>query len=243
MATRNEVSIPISKRVWTKCKVEIRGSGGAGIMFHSMSDTTLEALRTRTPQTVKTDAKPKDIAMGRLYRENGPESQIGLPADNLWACLVNGGRHQKNGRKQISTREDSTLPAWLRIEEEFIYLTNGDGRLITDKDCEVDKRKGNLPKDNTAVCIVRPKLRQWGMRFTLLVDEDEVSIPTVARLLVVAGKYIGLCEHRRKSPFGKFELVSFVAVNPRKLKGDDAKKTPTAESGADSKKKSEPVAN
>lgn len=243
MVARNVVQIPISKRVWTECEVEIQGSGGAGIMFNSMSDQTLENLRTRTRQPIETDAKPEKIARARLYRENGSKSQIGLPADNLWACLVNGGRHQKNGKKQISTRDDSTLPAWLRIKEDFIPLTNGNGRLINDKDWKVDKRKGNLPKDGTAVCIVRPKLREWGMKFTLLVDEDEVSIQTVARLLVVAGKYIGLCEHRKKSPFGKFDVVRFAAVNPRNLKGD-SEKTVTAKKGgskASSKKKREPV--
>ena len=99
MAKRaNIIKLSVAKTKWTECRISIIGDGKAGIMFNAMGPQTLEVLRTGVRPNINKKEDPRKKAARGLYKNRG---KIGIPADCLWACLVEAGRHVKNGTGKI----------------------------------------------------------------------------------------------------------------------------------------------
>lgn len=183
---------------------------GPGLLMNAMSDETLEGLRTHVYETKKKDITCEEEAASKLYKNE--KGTIGIPVENLSACLCIAGRYVKNGSppRQISTATTTTLYSLLSIRESFLLLTDGNGGLAT---WVVDKRKGSKNDKNgkNAVCIVRPRFNSWGIEFTLEIDDKEVKPETIRQLVEVAGNKIGLCDFRPtcRGPFGRFEIAEW----------------------------------
>lgn len=178
-----------------------------GILMDSMSKETLLSLYSgvRKPHP-KGEIPPEETARRKIYVSE--EGEPGVPAECLFASLVNAGRKVKNGKAQISTANETTLPALLEIREDFLVF-NG----YADKKWETFLHPGRLEQNNTAVCIVRPLFRKWGFDVTLEIDDSEVSEETIKQLFAVAGKKYGLCSWRPqcKGKFGRFRIEKWVS--------------------------------
>lgn len=200
---------------------------GNGILMNPMTDETLEALRTGVRAPIQKDRPAYDVADERVIRDD--DGHVGIPMEYLFSCLIEAGRQVKNGRKQISTAKSSLLPSFLSIEETFIRFTDH-------SEMVVDKRRGRLPKDGTAVCLVRPKFESWACDVTLAIDEKAVSEPTVKDLLAVAGSSVGLGDFRPacRGPFGRFEVSAWV-----KLGNEHETEVPAETNGHGSKQDAE----
>ena len=177
--------------------------GVSPYLMNPMTDQTLEDLRTKRRSEIKTDWTVQDQAATKLCQEDG---QCGVPSLNLFSCLVNAGRHfTLSGRRKISTKEESLLPGMLSIEEEFLAFPNNGW--------VADKRRGQLNNagKKTAVCLVRPKFKDWGFTVTLLIDETEIKPDMVRSLLNLAGKMKGLGDFRPscRGPFGRFKVAEW----------------------------------
>jgi len=190
-------------------KVKCVGKG-PGLLMNSMTDETLEGLRTGVHETKRRDIPAEEEARSKLYTDE--KVVIGIPVENLSACLCGAGRYVKNGTppRQISTATTTTLYSLLSIKEAFLPLSDGNGGQAK---WMVDKKRGiNTTKnEKKAVCIVRPRFNSWGIEFTLEIDEKEVSPETIRQLVEVAGNKIGLCDFRptRRGPFGRFEIAEW----------------------------------
>lgn len=179
---------------------------GNGILMNPMTEATLEGLRTGVHPPKQKDRPAIEVAEERVIKD--AEGNPGIPMEYLFSCLVEAGRHVKNnGKKQISTATSSLLPSFLTIEEAFLPF-------IKHSDMVVDMRRGRLPKDGTAVCLVRPKFEQWTCEVTLEIDESIANEKTVRELLKVAGTAIGLGDFRpaKRGPFGRFEVASWKVI-------------------------------
>ncbi|MBI2124869.1 hypothetical protein HYT92_03700 [Candidatus Pacearchaeota archaeon] len=183
---------------------------GPGLLMNAMTDETLEGLRTGVHETKRRDIPAEEEAASKLYKDaNGT---VGIPVENLSACLCGAGRYVKNGTppRQISTATATTLHSLLSIKEAFLPLSDGNGGKAA---WIVDKRRGQATNKNekNAVCIVRPRFNSWGIEFTLEIDEKEVNPETIRQLVEVAGNKIGLCDFRptRRGPFGRFEIAEW----------------------------------
>lgn len=176
------------------------------MLMNPMTDEMLESLRTRVRLPVRTDITRQEEAERKIYREDG---KIGIPSQNLFSCLVEAGRRvQVEKRRNISTAESTTLPSFLSIREFFLPLSDGNGG---EPKWVVDARRGRNPADGVAVCIVRPRFDLWGFRFTIEVDESQISPEKVRRLIEIAGSAIGLGDFRPgcKGQFGRFRIVKW----------------------------------
>ena len=180
-------------------KIQVECQGKSPLLMQAMSvETIVNVLIRRQRQPAKTDLSLEEMAETCLYRENG---NIGIPATNLFSCLIEAGRHVAfSGKTKISTKDSTLLPSFLSIEEMFLPLT-GAGKW------KPDVRRGQM-KDGTAVGIVRPMFKEWGFKVTLMVDLSETTEATVKRLLEIAGRRVGLCSFRpqKRGPFGQFKI-------------------------------------
>jgi hypothetical protein len=210
------------QQILVKCR------GKTDILMDRMTDETLEVLRTGVRPDKPRDVPARSVAREKIYREtyndgNGtPNGPIGFPQEMLFSCFVGAGRNVKHGKKLISTAKTTTLPDFLTILEPFLPLTNLNGKKSEDDYWTVDRRRGRL-KDGTAVCIVRPRFKEWEFSFTLEYDEKKVDESVIRALVVNAGSTQGLGSFRPncRGPFGRFEIVEW-----KKLSNGDGAPAP-----------------
>lgn len=201
--------------------------GISPMLQNPMTDDTLDELiygsagRRKPP---KTDVTIQDIAMKRLCL--GPNGEFGVPANYLFAALVDAGRHVIYDKKtKLSTRESSLVPSLLSIIPDVVTEA-GDGFLpFKDQKAKwiADKRRGVLAANGAAVAIVRPKFPTWSFDVKIEVDLDMVAIEKIQDLFKAAGRFSGLGDFRpsKKGAFGRFNVVDFVEM--QQAAGETAK--------------------
>lgn len=188
------------------------------MLQNPMTDDTLNELiygsaGRRKPPT--TDVSIEDIARKRLCL--GPNGEFGIPANYLFAALVEAGRHVIFEKKtKISTAKTSLVPNLVTIVPGLVNDV-GDGFIpFADQSMKwiADKRRGVLATNETAVAIVRPKFPTWAFDVTIEVNLDEVAIEKIHELFKKAGQYSGLGDFRpsRRGPFGRFTVTDFVEL-------------------------------
>ncbi|MBI4127655.1 MAG: hypothetical protein HY459_01145 [Parcubacteria group bacterium] len=184
-------------------------------LMEPMDDDTLEGLRTKTSKPKRRDLTVQQEAEAKFYPDE--EGRIGFPGINLLASLREGGTLTKyDAKRNISTKEETLLPGFLTIEEEFIPLHDGDGNHVGEVPWRPDKRKGNNPKDGVAVCIVRPRFEAGtGFDVTIQVNEGEINLNRIQELFAKAGAYKGLGGFRKKGDFGRYEVVTWEKVEEK----------------------------
>jgi hypothetical protein len=144
---------------------------------------------------------PREEAAGRAYADD--KGQLYLPGANLFAALIAAGVFHKIGRRQVTTRDTSLIPAGVTIEELVCPLG-------TDH-FEVDSRSVVNQTTRGRIMCHRPRLDKWRVSFTLDVDTTVFDPRLVRAVLDDAGKKIGVGNFRpaRKGPFGKFVVVAW----------------------------------
>lgn len=76
---------------------------------------------------------------------------------------------------------------------------------------EVDARWGKNPNTRGAIWVVRPRIDEWALDFTIdLLQDERVSGDTLKEILAYAGLYVGIGAWRPK--FGRFEITKFIEV-------------------------------
>lgn len=192
--------------------LEIRATcrGISPLLMNPMTDGVLEGLRTGIHSETPRDLTVEQTAAMRIYKDPADEETIGVPAVNLYRAIMEAGRDKnlkKIGGAQISTATSSQVPSFMWLDQEFLVFKDQG-----DKERRIwvpDKRRGRLPKDKTAVCIVRPKFSEWEFDVKMSLDEKTCDVSTARRLLEIAGNKIGLCDFRptRNGSFGRFRVA------------------------------------
>lgn len=161
-------------------------------------------VRKKRPQAV-TDLPLNEMAEKVLWR--GSNGEYGVPAEAVLACLIEAGRFVKIGRVNLSTLDSTRIPAFLRVEDEFLPFEEQ-----SKESWVVDLRRGMMETrgQRIAVGIVRPKFNRWNLPLTLAVDfnEEGVGLDTIRQLLHLAGRRVGLGSFRpaKRGPFGRFRI-------------------------------------
>jgi hypothetical protein len=167
------------------------------------------------------------IAAKSLYRDE--DNRLGLPADNLLACLRQAGTEIAWGARsklaKVTHKSGKTmLFTFLRVNESFLVFIDLPDGGINNEGWVVDVRRG---KKNTAnpVPVIRPLVPKWAAEFTVTVTfiGPEVSEKMVKDLISLAGKEYGLGAFRpglnrygarhQKGPFGTFRLAKFAEIS------------------------------
>lgn len=191
--------------------VQAKCVGISPLMMCRMTEEELEGLRTGVRDPIKRDVPREEVARVRLYTDD--EGTVGIPIENLFACLVEAGRDVKVGTKQISTATTTKLPAYLSLPELFLPL-------IDFTPWVVDMRRGvnaNAGKSGVACAVVRPKFMQWAFEVILEIDDKLMSLETARQLLEIAGGRHGLMAFRpnKKGPFGRFKVERWDEISQR----------------------------
>lgn len=134
-----------------------------------------------------------------LYR--GPNGEIGLPQEVLFACLEAGSPNVKVGRKKLGTAKVSEVGSILKILEPFIAFPEDS------QQWEADCRRGQ-GKTGDATGICRPRFDDWKFTFTLQVNLGQfpgLSLQHIVDLVDTAGRQKGVASFRKR--YGRFGVV------------------------------------
>jgi hypothetical protein len=149
---------------------------------------------------------PRQQAEKKIYADK--EGNLYIPGPNLFACLINAGKFHKVGKSKVTTQKSSLIPAGITVEEIIVPMTNGNGGKPA---WEVDSRSVVIPSTGGRIMCHRPRVDEWGARFTLDVDTEMFHPKFVRTLMDDAGKKVGICDYRpeRKGPFGRFVVTAW----------------------------------
>lgn len=184
-------------------KVKVLCVGVSPILMNPATEELLDQLDggagARKPKVVDEDSKIK--AEKKIIKDES--GQIGIPTEYMFACLVEAGRLIKiDSRRSISTKDSTLLPSFLVIEDTFLPFHDQEAKW------EVDRRRGMLHNagKETAVCITRPKFKEWAFAVNISIDEKEIATDKVKNLFGKAGSSVGLGDFRpaKRGPFGRF---------------------------------------
>lgn len=187
-----------------KFKVVIKGTR-KGMLQNPKTPELLEGLRTGVRKPPRKDLPVQTVAERKIIRDS--QGRVGVPDQYLWSCLVEAGRGVKaEGKRNISTSDNSLLGGFIEFEcgndEDFLPFTDQNAKWVP------TMMGGKNPADGVATAIIRPLFRNWAIEFTLLVDEKEISPEAIRKLIVRAGKFVGLGDFRIacKGRFGGFTV-------------------------------------
>lgn len=155
------------------------------------------------------DRTREEIAEARVIK--GADGKVGLPAEYLYACIVEAGRLVAyDGKKKVSTADTTLVFSFLSIEESFFPFEGHDGKY------EIDVRRGVNKTTKGAQAIVRPRFDDWKFRVTMEIDESDANLTAskAKELFQKAGKMIGLADFRPtcRGPFGRFRVAEWKEV-------------------------------
>jgi hypothetical protein len=191
-----------------------------GMLQNPATPELLESLRTKTPAAKKTDITLKDDAAAKMYRsepgEDKKPGKMGIPMQNIMACMVIAGRQVKSGKKALSTAKDTQIFGFLEFVEDFCPF----------KDCDANGNiewnpfpvKGTMHNgaSEVAVCINRPRIPKWELAFTVKFDDKRnVDEKTLQSLVETAGRQVGLGDWRpaKRGRFGRFTVVKMEVLD------------------------------
>lgn len=161
------------------------------------------------------DTPPEKIAEGKIYRDE--KGRPGVPSLNVMACLKAAGKKVKLNGKAITMSDNATiLYSLLSIKDVFLQFINVSKWVL-------DVRAGRNSKGQ-AIAIFRPRFDKWALRWTMIVDDNLITLDSL-RLLVDAAGEVGLCAFRSTcgGPFGRFRVKKWsVTGAPKKVRTTEA---------------------
>lgn len=155
---------------------------------------------------------PRSLAAKHLYLT--ADGKPMMPGANIYKCIMEAGRFHKMGKKQVTTRDTSLVPAgiWIVQTEVIIHPSNWEvhSKMVTN-----EATKSKVP-------CHRPRFDNWHLEFELEVDTTLFDLKLVRLLVDDAGKKIGLGSHRpeRKGPFGRFVVTKWVVSKDEAQRSD-----------------------
>lgn len=180
-------------------KINIEIEGRTPLLMNVFKDGE---LMDKMKSSIKSEGDlPREEADGRAYKL--PDGTLYIPTLAIFAAIMEAGKYHKMGRKQVTTRDTSLIPAGISIEGEACSLGT--------KDFEVDSR--SIVNQNTKgrVMCHRPRLDKWKAQFTLDVDTSVFNEKQIRLFVNDAGTKCGLLSYRPacKGWFGKFDVVKW----------------------------------
>lgn len=162
-------------------------------------------LETKTAKSTNkgSELSPLEQARARLYLyKNGTAY---FPSDNLLRAIIDAGRFIKIGKRQLSTRDETTVTS-------FLSLVGTDYPIRSREGWRVDARGVVNQVTKARVMAYRPIFDQWEIDFVIDLDEAEGTPATVRELVDRAGRAIGIGVMRpsRKGRYGQFKVTKWI---------------------------------
>lgn len=186
-----------------KYKVELRSK--SPYMQHRMDDTKLEEWEKNRKLIIERDDIAKEDAIRAEFHSYQDSDGFYIPTEHIKGALINAGGMVKakvgNSRRSMK----NVVAAMFLIEEQKIRLP---------KEYSIDKRSAVNKNIKARVICIRPKWDTWQGEFTLLVDNDTITLATIKEIITNAGNFIGIGSFRptNNGMFGRFELCSIKLI-------------------------------
>jgi len=153
-----------------------------------------------TPKVVE---NVRDECEKRLHFASNGEFKKGtvvVPQEAIFRTIMNGGKFEKLGKKQVTTEKSSLLPGYAMFPG-FEYELKNSG-------WEADMRTAVTSRGDR-VPIYRPRFDKWSLTFLIqLLYPETFGEDLMRRIIDHAGQKIGLLSFRpeRKGGFGMFRV-------------------------------------
>lgn len=148
---------------------------------------------------------PREQAEQKLYLGQDGKSIV-IPQPNVFRCIIDGGCFFKVGRKMVTTKKESLIPAAVdMIGLEYL--------VIHAKSWEVDSRPVVIPATGGRIMCHRPRFDEWKLKFEVRLNVKLISLKLFREIVDAAGGQVGLGDFRpgRKGPFGKWVVIEWSA--------------------------------
>jgi hypothetical protein len=192
--------------------VTLQLTGTAPLIMHNnttanpLSDYA-KALKKLTGKRQKTEADYLEIS--RLEWEAGlyiHEGQVVVPAVNLWAALIEGGKKSKRGTKIRSGTNivDNFCPLFYKGPR--IAIKNGCREIPNpelDKFFPVYSYQTVVTVQKKSTLRTRPIFHNWVVRFGMYYDDTVMEADEILLVALDTGRLVGLGDWRPR--FGRFE--------------------------------------
>lgn len=125
------------------------------------------------------------------------ESRVIMPADNIWACIIEGAKVTKLGTAfKPALIIDADVPLEYKGPHDLNELA---------QDMNFHSRKP-VSVGQASIMRTRPVFRNWAVTFIAQVDTEMIDSEQLREAVVNAGLRKGLGDFRPR--YGRFELVS-----------------------------------
>lgn len=186
-------------------EIKISISGTTPLLCNAFTDEAAMSASSGTRSAVIAGEKgtPREQADKKLYRSS-TNGALMIPGPNLFRCIIDAGTYHKNGKSKITTQKTSLIPSCLEVQEIEIPINHKE-------DWRVDTRAVRIPSTGGRILCHRPCFDEWGLDFSIELDDSFMN-PKLARAIIDdAGKRVGLGDFRPacKGPFGKFVVTSW----------------------------------
>jgi len=186
-------------------KYSIEIEGVTPYMQHRMDDAKLEEWEKNRKLIIERDDVAKEDQVRAEFHSYSDKEGFYIPSDHIRGALINAGAMVKskvgNSRKSMK----NIVAGMFFIEEEKLRLP---------KEYEIDKRSAVNRNIKARIICIRPKWNKWKAKFTLMVDNDTITIETIKEIVNNAGQFIGVGSFRptNNGMFGRFKLNSIKAM-------------------------------
>jgi hypothetical protein len=145
---------------------------------------------------------PREAALRVCYIDE--QERLYYPTTNIYACIIEAGKFHKDGKVKITTARSSLIPAGVMIEDQIVYFKQP-------SIFEVDSRAVVIPSTGGRIVCHRPRLDEWVLEFTLILDVKMFSPKLIRTIIDDAGSKVGLGDFRpsRKGIFGRFVVTKW----------------------------------
>ena len=126
------------------------------------------------------------------------EGRFFIPSEHFQQSFIKGGGMVK-GKVGSSTKSMKQIVAGMfTIVEDEIPFRPFD---------EIDERTAVNKNVKARIVVYRPKWMEWTCSFTLIVDNDTITVKTIENIIESSGRYIGVGSYRPEhtGKFGRFE--------------------------------------
>ena len=180
--------------------------GTSPLLMNRFTDAAQIAATEGTRATLTGDkGTPMEQASAALYQTEG--GIVAIPQPNLFRCLIDAGKFFKAGKSKVTTQKSSLIPACVAISEIMLPV-------IHKEPWTVDTRPVRIPATGGRILRHRLCFNDWGLRFTLELEQTEMSEKLLREIVDAAGRKIGLGDFRPdcKGPFGRFVVENWAAI-------------------------------
>jgi len=177
--------------------INVTIQGTSPLLQHRFSEESERQVSTSKRASISTERDPRAEAEKVCYRAK--DNRLYQPSTHIMQACRAAGKYHKIGRKQV---DRLVMAGMSLVETELMHDT---------EEFEVDSRPVVIPSTKGRVMRHRPRLDNWKLSFTLLID-DGVFDENMARTLIDdAGRRIGIGDFRpeRGGPFGRFVVIEW----------------------------------